>query len=62
MEAIQTSEVLVCVVRSDNERLTHGDVLALLDEPRTAGRSLDLIGGDVPIDEAVAALVGSGAP
>jgi len=36
-------------------------LLALLDEPRTAGRSLDLIGGDVPIDEAVAALVGSDA-
>jgi uncharacterized protein YbjT (DUF2867 family) len=34
-------------------------LLALLDEPRTAGLSLDLIGGDVPIDEAVAALVES---
>jgi uncharacterized protein YbjT (DUF2867 family) len=34
-------------------------LLALLDEPRTAGLSLDLISGDQPIDEAVAALVGS---
>jgi uncharacterized protein YbjT (DUF2867 family) len=32
-------------------------LLALLDEPRTAGLSLDLVGGDVPIDEAIAALV-----
>ncbi len=32
-------------------------LLALLDEPRTAGLSLDLISGDVPIDGAVAALV-----
>ena len=32
-------------------------LLALLDEPRTAGLSLDLVSGDVPIDEAVAALV-----
>ena len=31
-------------------------LLALLDEPKTAGLSLDLISGDVPIDEAVAAL------
>lgn len=31
-------------------------VLALLDEPRTAGRTLELIGGTVPIAEAVAAL------
>ena len=37
------------------------DVAALLDEPRTAGLSLDLISGDIPIDEAVAALVGSSA-
>ncbi len=36
-------------------------LLALLDEPRTAGLSLDLISGDTPIDEAVAALVGSDA-
>lgn len=35
-------------------------LLALLDEPRTAGLSLDLISGETPIDEAVAALVGSG--
>ena len=33
-------------------------LLALLDEPKTAGLSLDLVSGDVPIDEAVAALVG----
>ncbi len=32
-------------------------LLALLDEPGTAGLSLDLVSGDVPIDEAVAALV-----
>jgi len=32
-------------------------LLALLDEPRTAGRSLDVVGGDTPIPEAVAALV-----
>ncbi len=36
-------------------------LLALLDEPRTAGLSLDLISGDTPIVEAVAALVGSDA-
>ena len=35
-------------------------ILALLDEPRTAGLSLDLVGGDTPIDEAVAGLVGAG--
>ena len=34
-------------------------LLALLDEPRTAGLSVDLISGDVPIDEAVAALAGA---
>ena len=34
-------------------------ILALLDEPRTAGLSLDLVGGDTPIDEAVAGLVGA---
>ena len=34
-------------------------LLALLDEPRTARLSLDLIGGDDPIDEAVAALAGT---
>lgn len=32
-------------------------LLALLDEPRTAGLSLDLIGGQTPVGEAVAALV-----
>ncbi len=32
-------------------------LLALLDEPRTAGLSLDLVSGDTPIDEAVAASV-----
>jgi hypothetical protein len=31
-------------------------LLALLDDPRTAGLSLDVISGDTPIDEAVAAL------
>jgi uncharacterized protein YbjT (DUF2867 family) len=36
-------------------------LLALLDEPRTAGLSLDLVGGDTPIDAAVAALVGADA-
>jgi uncharacterized protein YbjT (DUF2867 family) len=30
-------------------------LVALLDEPRTAGRTLELIGGDVPVSEAVAA-------
>lgn len=30
---------------------------AVLHEPRTAGLTFDLVGGDVPIDEAVAALV-----
>ncbi len=34
-------------------------LLALLDEPRTAGLSLDLVSGKTPIDEAVAALVGA---
>ena len=34
-------------------------LLALLDQPRTAGLSLDLVGGPTPIHEAVAALVGS---
>ena len=31
-------------------------LVAVLDEPRTAGRSFDLISGDTPIAEAVAAL------
>jgi uncharacterized protein YbjT (DUF2867 family) len=44
------------------ERIGRGDVprdvvaavlLALLDEPGTAGRTLELIGGDVPVGEAV---------
>jgi uncharacterized protein YbjT (DUF2867 family) len=30
-------------------------LVALLDEPRTAGLTLELVGGDTPIDEAVAA-------
>ncbi|HEY5114777.1 MAG TPA: SDR family oxidoreductase [Nakamurella sp.] len=34
-------------------------LLALLDEPGTAGLSLDVVGGTVPIHEAVAAVVGS---
>lgn len=34
-------------------------ILALLDEPRTAGLSLDLVGGETPIDQAVAGLVGA---
>ncbi len=34
-------------------------LLALLDEPRTAGLSFDVVSGDVPIDQAVAALVGT---
>ncbi|MFG3280542.1 NAD(P)H-binding protein [Streptomyces sp. NPDC048111] len=42
--------------------ITRDDVAAvlaaLLDEPRTAGRTLDLIGGVVPVDKAVAALTG----
>ncbi len=32
-------------------------LLALLDEPRTAGLTLELIGGDTPIPEAVAAVL-----
>ena len=28
-------------------------LVALLDEPGTAGRTLELIGGDVPVGEAV---------
>lgn len=32
-------------------------VLALLDEPRTAGRTLETVGGQTPIADAVAALV-----
>ena len=36
-------------------------LLALLDEPRTAGLSLDLVGGRTPIAEAVAALVSTDA-
>lgn len=35
-------------------------LLALLDEPRTAGRTLELVAGDTPITDAVAAVVGSG--
>jgi hypothetical protein len=31
-------------------------LMAVLDEPRTAGRSFDLISGGTPIAEAVAAL------
>ena len=34
-------------------------LLALLDEPGTAGLSLDLVGGDTPITDAVAALLPS---
>jgi uncharacterized protein YbjT (DUF2867 family) len=33
-------------------------IVALLDAPATAGLSLDLVAGDAPIDEAVAAVVG----
>jgi len=35
-------------------------LLALLDEPRTAGLSLDVVGGDTPITEAVAAVASAG--
>lgn len=35
-------------------------LVALLDEPRTAGMTLELVGGSTPIEEAVAALVASG--
>jgi uncharacterized protein YbjT (DUF2867 family) len=46
--------------RTARGRIPREDVaavlLALLDDPRTAGLSLDLISGDTPIDEAVAAL------
>ena len=41
--------------------VTRDDVAAvlvgLLDEPRTSGRTLELIGGDLPVGEAVAATV-----
>ena len=37
-------------------------LLALLDEPRTAGLSLDLIAGETPIHLAVSALLGPGSP
>jgi uncharacterized protein YbjT (DUF2867 family) len=33
-------------------------VVALLDEPRTSGQTLELIGGDTPVGEAVRALAG----
>jgi hypothetical protein len=29
----------------------------LLDEPRTIGRTLEIVGGDVPVAEAVAAAI-----
>ena len=32
---------------------------ACLDEPRTAGKAFDLVGGDVPIEEAIASLAGA---
>jgi hypothetical protein len=32
-------------------------LVALLDEPRTAGLTLELVGGETPIPEAVAAVV-----
>jgi uncharacterized protein YbjT (DUF2867 family) len=35
-------------------------LVAILDEPRTAGHILELIGGGVPIDEAITAAVASG--
>jgi uncharacterized protein YbjT (DUF2867 family) len=45
----------------DSGRVPRDDVaavlVALLDEPRTAGRTLELVGGDTPIAAAVAAVV-----
>jgi uncharacterized protein YbjT (DUF2867 family) len=35
-------------------------LVAILDEPRTAGHMLELVGGGVPIDEAITAAVASG--
>ena len=32
-------------------------LVALLDEPRTAGRTLELISGDTPVEEAVNAVI-----
>jgi hypothetical protein len=32
-------------------------LVALLDEPRTAGLTLELIGGRAPVQEAIAALL-----
>ncbi len=47
--------------RTERGQVSREDVaavlLALLDEPRTAGLSLDLVAGDTPIPDAVAALV-----
>lgn len=44
------------------DEITRDDVaavlVALLDEPRTAGRTLELIGGDTPVEEAVRAIAG----
>ncbi|MCF6523550.1 SDR family oxidoreductase [Streptomyces sp. JJ36] len=45
--------------RTGRDEVTRADVaavlVALLDEPRTAGRTLELIGGDTPVAAAVAA-------
>ncbi|MEU4200505.1 SDR family oxidoreductase [Streptomyces sp. NPDC045456] len=44
------------------DEITRDDVAAvlaaLLDEPRTAGRTLELIGGETPVEEAVRAIAG----
>lgn len=45
----------------DRDAISRGDVarvlLALLDEPRTAGLTLEVVGGDSPISEAVRSMV-----
>lgn len=48
--------------RIGRDEVSRGDVaavlVALLDEPRTAGLTLELVGGDQPITEAVTGLLG----
>lgn len=48
-------------VHTGRREVTRDDVaavlLALLDEPRSVGHTLELVGGDTPVDEAVAAAV-----
>jgi uncharacterized protein YbjT (DUF2867 family) len=54
-----TGQVTLGAVTGRGE-VTRGDVAAvlaaLIDEPRTAGLTLELIGGNVPVIEAVASV------